>query len=99
MPGAVILAATAALRAGAGKLQIAVGKSVASVVAQAVPEALVAGLPETRSGGLSGRGAARLVRLAEGAGAILLGACPSNVRRERGEAEARAGAQENGAEA
>ncbi|MCA1582578.1 MAG: NAD(P)H-hydrate dehydratase [Acidobacteria bacterium] len=73
MPGAVILAATAALRAGAGKLQIAVGKSVAPVVAQAVPEALVAGLPETPSGGLAGRGAARLARLAEGAGAILLG--------------------------
>src|SRR6187402_2230936 len=38
MPGAVILAATAALRAGAGKLFIATAESVAQLVAQAVPE-------------------------------------------------------------
>ena len=38
MPGAVILAATAALRAGAGKLQIATCRSIAQSVAVAVPE-------------------------------------------------------------
>src|SRR5712691_6608542 len=32
------------------------------------------------------------------AGEVLLGGCPSNVRRERGEADARAGAQKNSAE-
>ena len=71
MPGAVILAANAALRAGAGKLQIAVGRSTSAVVAQAVPEALVARLPETKSGGL---GAARRVEeLASDADAVLVG--------------------------
>jgi ADP-dependent NAD(P)H-hydrate dehydratase len=38
MPGAVILAATAAMRAGAGKLAIATGASVAQLVALAIPE-------------------------------------------------------------
>jgi ADP-dependent NAD(P)H-hydrate dehydratase len=49
MPGAVILAATAALRAGAGagKLTIATGASVAQLVALAIPESRVIELPET----------------------------------------------------
>lgn len=71
MPGAVILAANAALRAGAGKLQIAVGRSIARLVAQAVPESLVAGLPETRSGRL--RSSPRLAGLARDAAAVLVG--------------------------
>ena len=41
MPGAVILAATAAMRAGAGKLAIATGASVAQLVALAIPESRV----------------------------------------------------------
>src|SRR3954453_13018709 len=52
MPGALILAGTAALRAGAGKLQMATCNSIAQAVAIAVPEALVAGLPETTRGGI-----------------------------------------------
>jgi len=52
MPGAVILAATAALRAGAGKLTVATGQSVAQLVASALPESRVIGLPETESGGI-----------------------------------------------
>src|SRR6476469_3669148 len=52
MPGAAILTATAALRAGAGKLAIATGASVANSIALAVPEARVVGLPETSAGGL-----------------------------------------------
>ena len=52
MPGAVILAATAALRAGAGKLTVATGASVAQLVASALPESRVIGLPETDSGGI-----------------------------------------------
>lgn len=43
MPGAVVLAATSALRAGAGKLQISTDDSIAAAVGTAVPEALVAG--------------------------------------------------------
>src|SRR5918994_1509205 len=50
VPGAALLAATAALRAGAGKLQIATCRSVAMHLGLAVPEALVVGLPESPSG-------------------------------------------------
>lgn len=53
MPGAVILAATAALRAGAGKLTVATGASVAQLVASAIPESRVIGLPETERGGIA----------------------------------------------
>ena len=38
-PGAVVLAGTAALRAGAGKLQVATGASNAAIVASSLPEA------------------------------------------------------------
>lgn len=44
VPGAALLAATAALRAGAGKLQIATARGVAGSLAIATPEALVIGL-------------------------------------------------------
>ncbi|HJW55074.1 MAG TPA: NAD(P)H-hydrate dehydratase [Burkholderiaceae bacterium] len=53
MPGAVILAAIAALRAGAGKLTIATGASVAQLIALAIPESRVIGLPETDAGGIA----------------------------------------------
>jgi ADP-dependent NAD(P)H-hydrate dehydratase len=45
-PGAVRLGAEAALRAGAGKVQIATVASTATGLAVAVPEALVIGLPD-----------------------------------------------------
>jgi ADP-dependent NAD(P)H-hydrate dehydratase len=71
--GAVLLAAEAALRAGAGKLQVATVASGAAVAAQALPEALVRGLPET-SGGALGAEAADAVRdLAVAADAVLIG--------------------------
>ncbi len=41
MPGAIMLAATAALRAGAGKLTVATTRSVAPLVAAQIPEAKV----------------------------------------------------------
>jgi Predicted sugar kinase len=47
LPGAVILAGIAALRAGAGKLQIATCESNARYVGVAVPECLAAGLHES----------------------------------------------------
>lgn len=52
-PGAVVLAGTAALRAGAGKLQVAIVESNAALVASALPEARVFSLPETKAGKLS----------------------------------------------
>ncbi|GAC1514174.1 MAG: NAD(P)H-hydrate dehydratase [Gemmatimonadaceae bacterium] len=80
MPGAVILAGIAALRSGAGKLQLAVGASTAPMVALAVPEALVKHLPETRAGGISVRAASALREHAASATGILVG---PGMREER----------------
>jgi hydroxyethylthiazole kinase-like uncharacterized protein yjeF len=73
MPGAVILAATAALRAGAGKLTIATGASVAQLVALAIPEARVLGLAETGAGGFTRDAVGALDPLADRITAILVG--------------------------
>jgi ADP-dependent NAD(P)H-hydrate dehydratase len=71
--GAAVLAATAALRAGAGKLVIATAASVAPGLALCVPEARVIALPETAGGGLDPTGAALLRKLAPGCAAAVLG--------------------------
>ena len=73
MPGAVILAATAALRAGAGKLTIATGRSVAQLVALAIPESRVLGLAENDAGGFTVEAVAALDPLADKISAILIG--------------------------
>jgi hydroxyethylthiazole kinase-like uncharacterized protein yjeF len=73
MPGAVILAATAALRAGAGKLTIATGGSVAQLVALAVPESRVIELPETAAGGIAPAAADVLGALAGRFDAVVIG--------------------------
>ena len=73
MPGAVILAATAALRAGAGKLQIATARSIAQVVAAAMPEARVFALPETRAGGIAATASAEIAGRIEEVQAVLIG--------------------------
>lgn len=73
VPGAALLAAVGALRAGAGKLQIATCRSVAPAMGLAVPEALVVGLPETAEGGIAPEAAESLVPRAERCGAVLLG--------------------------
>ena len=70
MPGAVILAAIAALRAGAGKLTIATAARVAPMVAQAVCESRVIGLAETGSGSFT-RASAR--SLPDDSSAVLIG--------------------------
>lgn len=73
MPGAVILAATAALRAGAGKLAIATGASVAPLVAMAIPESRVIALPETAVGGIAPAAADAVGMLAPRYDAVLIG--------------------------
>lgn len=73
MPGAVILAATAALRAGAGKLRIATARGAAQLIASEVPEARVFSLPETRSGAMDPREARAIAERAEKARAVLVG--------------------------
>jgi ADP-dependent NAD(P)H-hydrate dehydratase len=70
MPGAVILAAIAALRAGAGKLTIATAARVAPMVAQAVCESRVISLAETGSGSFT-RASAR--SLPDDSSAVLIG--------------------------
>jgi ADP-dependent NAD(P)H-hydrate dehydratase len=71
--GAVLLAAEAAMRAGAGKLQVATVRSRAALAAAALPEALVRALPETDGGAISADAADAVRDLAEDAGAVLIG--------------------------
>ncbi|HET7459160.1 MAG TPA: NAD(P)H-hydrate dehydratase [Gemmatimonadaceae bacterium] len=73
MPGAPLLAGVAALRAGAGKLQLATCESVAPTVGVALPEALVTGLAETAQGGIAARAAAAVAEHAESTDALLVG--------------------------
>jgi len=72
-PGAVLLAAEAALRSGAGKLQVATVSSIAAHVALALPEALVRGLAETEDGAIAPDSAADVFDLAEDAASVLVG--------------------------
>jgi ADP-dependent NAD(P)H-hydrate dehydratase len=72
-PGAVVLAGVAALRAGAGKLQVAIPRSNAPLVAAAVPEARVFALPETRTGKPARAAAKTLERHAGAAQCVCVG--------------------------
>lgn len=53
VPGAAILVSRAALRSGCGTVRLATPESVALAIGIAIPELLVAGLPETKSGTLA----------------------------------------------
>lgn len=72
IPGAVLLASTAALRVGAGKLQLATAASVARLMAIAMPEARVMPLQETEAGAVACASPA-LLEAAQRADAIILG--------------------------
>ncbi len=72
-PGAALLAGVAALRAGAGRLTLAVAESVAVPLAIALPEAGVLGLPETTAGTVVGSAAGSLAAELETADAVLVG--------------------------
>jgi ADP-dependent NAD(P)H-hydrate dehydratase len=72
--GAVLLAGEAALRAGAGKLQLATVKSSAGALGMAVPESLVVALPESRRGEIVGaRASAMLSKYVQRVDAMLVG--------------------------
>jgi hydroxyethylthiazole kinase-like uncharacterized protein yjeF len=73
LPGAVILAGIASLRAGAGKLQIATGASLAPSVGIAVPECMAIALPENGDGTISPRAALTLTQAAKETDAVLIG--------------------------
>lgn len=72
-PGAVILSGEASLRVGGGKLQVGTAAKTSGQVGLALPEALVAGLPQDDSGDLAVESAQEVVDLAGGAAAVLLG--------------------------
>jgi ADP-dependent NAD(P)H-hydrate dehydratase len=73
-PGAVVLGGLAALRVGAGHVQLALASTVAPAVAATFPEAGVISLPETGSGSIEGRRAAdACAEAVAGADAVLVG--------------------------
>ena len=72
-PGAAMLAGLASLRVGAGRLTLAVGRSVAAHVAVAVPESGVMPLDETPRGNVSGFSLAAASDDLRRADAVLLG--------------------------
>jgi len=82
--GAVLLAAEAALRAGAGKLQVATAESVATLAATALPEALVRALPQSSEGAIRAEAADVVRDLAEAADAVLIGPGMQDVEETQG---------------
>jgi len=73
VPGAALLAATAAMRAGAGKLRIATVASAAMHLGIAMPEAMVIALPEAEDGGFAASAVQRIGDLASGVDAVVAG--------------------------
>ncbi len=73
VPGGLLLAGLAALRAGAGKLQLAGPRSIGIALGVAIPEARVIGLPETANGNLDRQAGQRAADCAEGADVFLVG--------------------------
>ncbi|WP_138758136.1 NAD(P)H-hydrate dehydratase [Modestobacter altitudinis] len=86
--GAVTLAAEAALRSGAGKLQVVVPSKVAPHVSIALPEALVRGVPSTEAGAIRADSAELLLDLAQRASAVLIGPGMADEPETRGLVEA-----------
>lgn len=73
LPGAALLAGMAALRAGAGKLQIATAQSVAAAVGVAVPEARVIPHGETDDGCIAEGAIQTVLKWAPDAQAVAIG--------------------------
>ena len=72
-PGAPMLAGLAALRAGAGRLQVLTVDTTSVAVAVALPEAMVQGLPADAAGSVSPEAAPQLVEALRGADTVVLG--------------------------
>jgi ADP-dependent NAD(P)H-hydrate dehydratase len=73
LAGAALLVATAAMRAGAGKLRMATVDSVAVGTSLAMPEAMVLGLEEARDGGFTKAAVRRLGEEADSSDVIVAG--------------------------
>lgn len=82
--GAALLTAMGAMRAGAGRLQIATVRSAAPGLSFTMPEAMVVGFEEDAEGGFVGSATDRLAEMANKAAAVVAGpglqrtdACPA----------------------
>jgi hydroxyethylthiazole kinase-like uncharacterized protein yjeF len=73
VPGAALLTATAAMRAGAGKLKIATTESIAPALGLAVPEAMVTGLAEDGDGGFASSTVSEIAELVGKVDAVVAG--------------------------
>ena len=73
VPGAALLAATAAMRAGAGELRIATVESAAARLGMAMPEAMVIGLPEAEDGGFATAAVRRIAELGSSVDGVVAG--------------------------
>lgn len=73
VPGAALLAATSAMRAGAGKLRVVTVESIAADIAVAMPEAYVVSLSERRDGSFARSAVREIAREAQEATAVVAG--------------------------
>ena len=73
IPGAAMITANAALRAGAGKVTIATVASVAPQLGMAVPEARIMAMPEASDGGFARSSVAKLASHAKEFDAVVAG--------------------------
>ncbi|MFF2319014.1 NAD(P)H-hydrate dehydratase [Arthrobacter sp. NPDC058097] len=72
-PGAALLAGTAALRVGAGRVTLAVAEPVAVQLAVTLPEAGVIGLPQSAGGSVGDSGLENLLPDLDAADTVLIG--------------------------
>ena len=84
VPGALLLSGVAALRVGAGKLQLASPRVAAPTLGVALPEARVFALPENGDGCLDRKSGSRAVACSRGADSILIGPGMLNEDATRG---------------
>jgi hydroxyethylthiazole kinase-like uncharacterized protein yjeF len=73
VPGAALLCALAAMRAGAGKLQVATTATAAQALGVTLPEARLLAMPEDRDGAFARSAADDVCALAEDADAVVAG--------------------------
>lgn len=84
VPGGPLLSTHAAMRSGAGKLQLAVPDDIAVPLGIAMPEAKVVGFATARDGGFAAKGVRAMIEQAERADAIVAGpAMTGNPATER----------------
>ena len=73
VPGAALLCSLAAMRAGAGKLQIVTSNGAAQALGTSMAEARIIAIPEARDGGIARSAVDRIRELAKGVDAVVAG--------------------------